>query len=79
MSRAGTAYPVSGLIVSLIRSLLMQVARELGARWQVLPPVFHLVFNLSAAHAGDRTLLQTCRAQQAAMPGVILVAEITRS
>lgn len=67
----------SGLIVPLTRSLLMQVARELGACRQVLPPVFHLAFNLSAAHAGDRTLLQTCRVLQSALPGVILVAEIT--
>lgn len=67
----------SGLIVPLTRSLLMQVARELGARRQILPTAFHLAFNLSAAHAGDRTLLQTCRALQAALPGVILVAEIT--
>lgn len=67
----------SGLIVPLTRSLLSQVVCELGAYRQALPPEFHLAFNLSAAHAGDRTLLQTCRALQAALPGVILVAEIT--
>ncbi|WP_258521989.1 EAL domain-containing protein [Yokenella regensburgei] len=67
----------SGLIVPMTRSVLIQVARELGAHRQVLPSVFHLAFNLSAAHAGDHTLLQTCRALQSALPGVILVAEIT--
>lgn len=67
----------SGLIIPLTRSLLHQVARELGAHWQALPPEFHLAFNLSAAHAGDRSLLRTCRMLQAAVPGVTLVAEIT--
>ncbi len=67
----------SGLIVPLTRSLLMQVARDLGAHRQILPSGFHLAFNLSAAHAGDSTLLQTCRMLQSALPGVLLVAEIT--
>lgn len=67
----------SGLIVPLTRRLLKQVADDLGRFREVLPGEFHLAFNLSAAHAGDRSLLQTCRALQAALPGVILVAEIT--
>ncbi|MEH4990382.1 EAL domain-containing protein [Enterobacter asburiae] len=67
----------SGLIVPLTRSLLEQVARELGPLRQELPAEFHLAFNLSAAHAGDTSLLQTCRMLQAALPGVVLVAEIT--
>lgn len=67
----------SGLIVPLTRSLLKQVARELEPLGQELPAEFHLAFNLSAAHAGDTSLLHTCKMLQAALPGVILVAEIT--
>ncbi|EBM0757538.1 MULTISPECIES: EAL domain-containing protein [unclassified Salmonella] len=67
----------SGMIVPLTRSLLKQVARELGPLGRELPAGFHLAFNLSAAHAGDTSLLLTCRMLQAALPGVILVAEIT--
>lgn len=67
----------SGMIVPLTRNLLKQVARELGPLGRELPAGFHLAFNLSAAHAGDTSLLLTCRMLQAALPGVILVAEIT--
>lgn len=67
----------SGLIIPLTRHLLKQVARELGTLRQELPVDFHLSFNLSAAHAGDASLPETCRMLQTALPGVILVAEIT--
>ncbi|ENX4473601.1 EAL domain-containing protein [Enterobacter roggenkampii] len=67
----------NGLIVPLTRSLLAQVARELGPVREELPDNFHLAFNLSAAHAGDESLLRTCQLLQEALPGVVLVAEIT--
>lgn len=67
----------SGLTIPLTQSLLSQVARDLEEIRGELPADFHLAFNISSAHAGDITLVRHCRTLQAALPGVILVAEIT--
>lgn len=69
----------SGRIVLMTNLLLQRVAMDLLPVRDQLPENFHLAFNITVAHLNDDSLLRTCLKLKMALPGVILVAEITES
>ncbi len=68
-----------GVIVPITRELMLEVARELSAHLDQLPPEFHISFNICPIQCHDFSLLEDCQTFLSAFPPgrICLTLELT--